>query len=355
MNIINKSFTRDRYEITMEVLERHHGLRLDSFIQECFPSWSRESIKKKIHEAHVKIEGRPFPHRPSVKVHFGEKIILEIIKDTHEDEYWNGEKLILQEIPDIIYQDENLVVISKPPFMATHPTGRHLFNCATVYLEQLLNIPIHSIHRIDRETSGILLFGKNPNTSATIGQYFETSVVKKAYFFIAKKNSPKVKEGAEFEARERLESGDKGKKRIYINHFSEKSENGKSAFTRFKIFRVVGDYCIGLAFPRTGRQHQIRVHAMIHGFPLIGDKLYLGSYKLFQNFKDHLATKEDFEFMELPRHALHALAINLPYKNGITFWGTFPKDLKDFMEEKLNLDSKVMFNEFKEEITKRFK
>ena len=82
------------------------------------------------------------------------------------------------------------VVTNKPAYMSTHPTGRHLFHCATVYYEQKLNqSTVHSIHRLDRETSGVLLLAKNPTTANQLTVEFENNNVKKCYFFIAEKIS----------------------------------------------------------------------------------------------------------------------------------------------------------------------
>jgi len=71
----------------------------------------------------------------------------------------------------------------------------------------------------------------------------------------------------------------------------------------------------------------------------VGDKLYLGSYPLFQKFKDNLATEEDFDFMELPRHALHSIALNINYLGARkTFTAPISKDLSDWIQTKLSIN-----------------
>jgi 23S rRNA-/tRNA-specific pseudouridylate synthase len=86
---------------------------------------------------------------------------------------------------------------------------------------------------------------------------------------------------------------------------------------------------VGLAFPKTGRQHQIRVHAMAHDFPLIGDKLYLAGYEYFSRYKDGLGTVKDQIRLRLPRQALHALSLKLAHHH---FHAPLPSDLTDWLE-----------------------
>jgi len=351
--IIHKSFTPQKYTAIYCVDEEQEGMRLDQFIQIYMESFSRETIKKKISEGDITIAGRTPPHRPSVKVHFNDQITLVTKKTVHEDEYWNGKKLKLQTTPEIIFKDESLVVISKPAYMATHPTGKHLFNCATVFLEAEFEKKTHSIHRLDRETSGILLVGRDPKQAAQLTTEFEKSAVKKCYFFCAKK-SLRYRSN-EFTAEERLGASEEGLKRVYIDHYPKDSKDGKSAKTDFKVLYEKGDYAIGLAFPCTGRQHQIRVHAMVHGLELIGDKLYLGSFKMFQRFKDNIAAESDYEYMELPRHALHSMALNIMYKGEKrTFFSPIPKDLKAWIEKKIPLDLDSLEKQLKLEIENYF-
>jgi 23S rRNA pseudouridine1911/1915/1917 synthase len=351
MTILYKKFTREFFEAAYLINEEQSGMRLDQFVQIYMSGFSREAIKEKIRDGHILIKGRPGKHRPNSKVYEKETVVLTIKKTTHEDEYWRGEKLEIDFDISMVYEDDNIFVISKPPYMSTHPTGKHLFNCATVVLEERTQRTVHSIHRLDRETSGILLLGKNPKAAQIHTQSFENELVKKCYFFIGQKSGELVSNN--FKAEERLAPDSReGRNRVYINAFPKDSKEGKRAETKFKILYQEGPYVLGLAFPQTGRQHQIRVHAKTHGFPLIGDKLYLGSYEMFQRFKDLYADQSDFDLMQLSRHALHAMALNIPFEGTRkTFISSIPQDLKAWVIENLKVDlsqfEKNLFEEIK--------
>jgi 23S rRNA pseudouridine1911/1915/1917 synthase len=177
------------FEVRHLVDEEHHGLRLDTFLGLYLDSFSREMIKKKISAKEITVVDRPGTHKPSTILHHRDEVVIRFFKTKYEDEYWKGEKLELQTVPDTVYEDDDLIVISKPAFMSTHPAGRHVFNCATVYFEMKYNQTIHSLHRIDRETSGILMLGKNPKMATEMMIRFEQDDVKKCYLFIAKKTN----------------------------------------------------------------------------------------------------------------------------------------------------------------------
>ena len=339
MSLISKAYRDDVFEVRQLVDDEHHGARLDQFVQIYLDSFSREMIKKKIKEKEITILGRPGTHKPSTILHHQDEVVIRFFKSKYEDEYWRGNKLELQMIPDIVFEDKELIVISKPAFMSTHPAGRHVFNCATVFFEMKYEQTIHSLHRIDRETSGILMLGKNPKIANEMMSNFENDDIKKCYFFISRANNL-YNGDKNFIANERMSSPGLGLKRVYVEHYPENSIEGKHARTFFFILEQVDDYIIGIACPQTGRQHQIRVHALAHGIPLIGDKMYLGSYEMFQRFKDHLATPEDHDIMEIPRHALHAIAIKIPYKTDKekVFITHIPTDLKNWILEKMKLN-----------------
>lgn len=334
MTILHKTYRDNVFEVHQLVDEEHHGMRLDQYLALYLESFSREIIKKKIKEKEILIVGRPGTHKPSSIVHHKDEVIIKFYKSHFEDEYWKGKKLELQMEPEVVYEDNDLIVISKPAFMSTHPAGRHVFNCATVVFEMKYQKTIHSLHRIDRETSGILMLGKNPQMATEMMERFEQDDVKKCYLFIGKiqKN---FKHLTEFIANERMGSPDEGLKRIVVESYPEHSPDGKHARTFFTILEKNEEYVVGLACPQTGRQHQIRVHAKAHGIPLIGDKLYLGSYEMFQRFKDQVATEEDHDHMELPRHALHAIALKIPYKKEEKLFITkIPFDLAEWISHK---------------------
>ena len=342
MTLIHKSFTPSQYSASYQVDEDQDGLRLDQFASLYLGSFSREAIKKKIKNGEVWIEGRPGKNRPSSFVKYMD-IVHIITKETvHEEEYWNGELIELDRNPETVYEDDDLIVCSKPPYMSTHPTGKHLFNCATVFYENIHKKTVHSIHRLDRETSGVLLLAKNPKTAQVMTDHFEQDRVSKCYFFIALPN--KQYEGhIEFESNERLGAKEGGLKRVYIDHHPVDSKEGKHARTLFRVLEKTDELVVGLAFPQTGRQHQIRVHAMVRGLPLLGDKLYLGSFEMFQRFKDNIATEEDHLLIQIPRHALHAIALKIPYQGkDQVFISHVPSHLKTWLQTNSKIDIKKL-------------
>ena len=338
MSEIEKSFTTERYVVSYPVTTEHDNLRLDQFVMQCMPTLSRQFLKKKIERGEVTISGRASPHKSSVRVHAGERVTVTTHNDGMiEDEFWHGEVVPRDVEPTILYEDSGLLAINKPPFMITHPAGKNLFYCATVFFETIYKHTMHSIHRLDRETSGILLLGKNPRTSQKVSALFEEDKVRKCYFLIAHKK--KDAKSFPFTARERLGRDDNAIPRGLISSYAENSPDGKDAETHFELILEKNDYVLALAFPLTGRQHQIRVHAATNGYPLLGDKLYNGDSSIFMRFKDFTASQEDHEKMQIPRQALHAAALKLTYpKDEYThFIAPLPKDLSQWIDINLGI------------------
>lgn len=333
MATLFKRFKPDLYEACYSVEEEEDGLRLDKYLSRFFPSFSREQIKRKISNGQVRIKNRPHPHKPNSKVYLDEEVYIFTPRGELEDEVWNGEKLPLPS-PSLIAKEDDLIVVNKPPFMTTHPTGKHLFYCATVFYEQEFNHTVHSIHRLDRETSGIQLLALNPKTATRYTDDFENGRVKKAYFLIAHKRK---EVSFPFSAKERMDHDMDFIPRVFVHCYPENSHMGRSAHTDFELLLEKDDYYLALAFPHTGRQHQIRTHAAFHGFPLLGDKLYNGDPSVFMRFKDQIATEEDHQLMQIPRHALHSVGIKLPDKE--VYIAGLPYDLKKWMEENMGIDT----------------
>lgn len=340
----SKSFRLDKYQVTHPVLIEHEGMRLDAFVSLYMPTLSREFVKSKIIKGEVVISGRRPPHKASVKVHQGESVLI-VTHNNHllDDEMWYGKPIELDQWPSTVYEDGNLLICNKPPFMITHPAGKHLFYCATVYYETQFNKTMHSIHRLDRETSGLLILGKNPEAAQTVGQLFEDDKVRKCYFLITVK-APNASP-LPFTAHERL-GQEEAPPRGMMYCYPPDSHLGKDAETTFELVWENETYALLLAFPVTGRQHQIRAHAFHYGYPLLGDKIYNGDPGIFMRFKDNLATQEDHEKMQIPRQALHALAIWMTYpnKNKIQRYTVeLPLDLTDWMKKNISLSLENLY------------
>lgn len=338
MSQIEKSFTTEKYVVSHPVKPEHDGIRLDQFVQTCMPTLSRQFLKRKIENGDIVISGRQPPHKPSVKVHTGERVTIT----THnngliEEELWHGKAIPKDQEPGVVFEDNDLIVINKPPYMITHPAGKNLFYCATVWFETIHKKTIHSIHRLDRETSGLLLLAKNPRTAQKVSQLFEDDLVKKCYFLIAKKQAKATE--FPFVAKERMDRQEGNIPEGMMSVWPETSNMGKDSETKFELLLEKDGYVLALAFPLTGRQHQIRVHAAYHGYPLLGDKLYNGDPGVFIRFKDIVATDDDHAKMEIPRQALHAvsLALTYPEHQEVHYQAPLPKDLADWLVEKLSI------------------
>ena len=115
------------------------------------PGHVPRSRQKKIRQKEVAIRGRGGRQKPNTRVRARDIVDFTIKKTTHEDEYWDGRLLGTGGAADFIRGTWDLLAISKPPRMATHPTGRHLFHCATVFLEQKTGSAVYPLHRLDRE------------------------------------------------------------------------------------------------------------------------------------------------------------------------------------------------------------
>lgn len=348
---IKKSFRADKVVAEYPVYQGDDGSRLDTFMQQHMPTLSREFVKSKIERGEIIISGRTPPHKPSVKVHFGETVTcITYNSPVLEDEHWHGETIDMSEEPIVVYEDANILAIHKPAFMTTHPAGRHLFYVATTYFATIYDKVIHSIHRLDRETSGLLILGKEYEATRLVSQMFENDQVRKCYFFIAHKRP-----GARpfpFTAKENM--GERpGVPRGMQQCYPLGSNEGKTAETSFELLLEKDDYVLALAFPKSGRQHQIRLHAAYHGYPLLGDKLYNGDPNVFTRFKDKELTEEDHKLLQIPRHALHAEALKFAYPDPNKmkmFRAPLGRDLKVWIEEKLHISAEEVEHMIEEKL-----
>lgn len=267
--------------------------RLDAFIARSVGNLTRATVQKLIEGGDVTVAGAPA--KPSLKLKGGERITLFIPPPRAAEA--TAEDISL----DILYEDHDLVVINKPAGMVVHPgagnSGGTLVNALLGHCHDLSGIggAIRPgiVHRIDKDTSGILVVAKNDLAHSSLAYQFKEHTVKRVYLALVY-GAPKGEKG-------KIESII-GRHPVDRKRMSGKARRGKHAVTKWQVVsRFSGITLVQLRL-ETGRTHQIRVHLSEAGYPLLGDKVYGGSGRL--------PSVTDLQLKglikELDRQALHA-------------------------------------------------
>jgi tRNA pseudouridine32 synthase/23S rRNA pseudouridine746 synthase len=166
---------------------------------------------------------------------------------------------------EILYQDEHIVVADKPHFLPTIPTGRFLKETLLVRLRQKLGIEeLVPIHRLDRETAGVVIFSSNLDSRGAYQSLFQKRLVQKEYEALA---GPLPGREFPFVYRSRMVEGDK--------FFTMKEAPGEpNSETMIDVVEQRGEHVLYRLWPHTGRQHQLRVHLSALGIPIVNDVFY---------------------------------------------------------------------------------
>ncbi|MCL2390144.1 MAG: RluA family pseudouridine synthase [Endomicrobia bacterium] len=222
---------------------------------------------------------------------------------------------------EIIYQDDNIVVVNKPSGMIVIP-DQHTYENKTLVgiLKKQLNRKIWVVHRIDRDTTGVLIFAKNAEAHRHLSMQFEHSQVSKKYLVLL---SGVLEE----------DEGTINKPILIEDRNVSIDDDGKESITNFKVLEHFRGYTFAQAQPLTGRRHQIRIHFWSLGHPLAIDAEY-GSADplLLSSLKRNYKAKDDEKEKPLiDRLTLHAaeLTLTLPGTNELkTFEVPLPKDFE---------------------------
>jgi 23S rRNA pseudouridine1911/1915/1917 synthase len=296
-----------------------HGLRADQYLARRIGRISRERAHSIILARDFLIDNRIV--KPSSRVKSGQRATLKRFAPdaTSDIENFSIEK---------IYEDNNILVVSKPPGLNIHPTANCLYKTLTFWLRS--NYPgekIHPCHRIDKETSGIVVCAKNRPAESLIKTAFMRGEVQKTYLAVV--------EGLLTKARMiEIPLGlQKDKGLVAIRMIEDPL--GKIARTKIRpvVIDGIGNRTLVLCKPLTGRQHQIRAHLSLIGHAIVGDKLYQGGDEFFDRFTkgDGVAQKTLAHY----RHALHATAIKFRlYDRFYSFKAPFPSDLRSLIKKR---------------------
>lgn len=278
------------------------GMRLDQFLQNHLKRTSRTRTQWIIKASAYGSEGQRL--RKNHRLMAEERVLL-----------WRApwdEEAVPHDLP-VLFEDDFVLAIDKPSGVPVHPTARYHKNTVIKMLEELRPDQRISLgHRLDRETSGVLLLSKTARGDSALKKLFmDHEQVKKTYAAI----TYGVPQQREFVVDLPLELDASSATKVKM-HVAPKGR-GLVARTTFRIIEIRkrGDARFALleCDLHTGRQHQIRVHLAATGTPLVGDKLYAFDETYFTRDRDGEGTAEDREKLLIDRHALHAARIDLPH------------------------------------------
>jgi 23S rRNA pseudouridine1911/1915/1917 synthase len=274
------------------------GTRLDRYLVGAFPDLSRSELQKMIEAGGVLVNGKPA--KASYKVRFDDHIQIWPPEPTHD-------LPVPEEIPlDVLFEDEYLAVVNKPHDMVVHPAKGHwsgtLANAIQFRFQQLSqlngNYRPGIVHRLDRDTSGVIIIAKEESAHRNLSYQFETRKVFKEYVAIT--NGVMDRDSDYIEGRIIRHPHERVKMTV-----TDEEDEGKEACSYYEVIERFRGFCFCRINPRTGRTHQIRVHLASIGCPVLADKVYGGRdcLKLSDLVQD-LAPEADEVLM--PRQALHA-------------------------------------------------
>ena len=241
------------------------NMRLDAYITSKYKDFSRATVQRLIEEENVLVNEKV--KKISYKIQIGDTIEINIPKPKEKN-------IKAQNIPiEIVYQDEDIIVVNKPKGMVVHPANGNwdgtLVNAIMAICKESLSgiggeIRPGIVHRIDKDTSGILIIAKNDKAHVNMCEQIKNREVKKVYIALVRGI---VKED---EATINMPIGrsTKDRKKMAVR------KDGKEAISHFKVLKRYNNYTMLQVKIDTGRTHQIRVHLAEIGYPIVGDMVY---------------------------------------------------------------------------------
>ena len=284
------------------------GTRLDKFAGEKCVELSRTHAQELIADGYITVNGRVA--KASLKLNIGDRV--DIIIPPAPSSLLSPEAIPL----NILYENDDLLVVDKPAGLTVHPASGHpdhtLVNAILFHFPHLADISDSLrpgiVHRLDRDTSGVMLVAKNKVAQANLIDQFKARAIRKAYLVLVKGRL--TPERGIIEAP--VGRDPRNRKRMAV------VAAGREARTEYQIVKYIGSYTLLEIIPETGRTHQIRVHLAAIGYPVVGDATY-GVKSLY-----------------LSRQFLHAcrLGFKLPSTGEyVEFTSELPQDLEQALRD----------------------
>tara|TARA_R110002049_G_scaffold182041_2_gene349720 strand:+ start:144754 stop:145710 length:957 start_codon:yes stop_codon:yes gene_type:complete len=295
----------------------HAGLRLDRSLAMLLPEYSRSKIQSWITQELVTVDGEFQAGRYSVAG--GEEIILNPVEEDQNIQHG------AEDIPiDIVFEDEHLMVVNKPVGLVVHPgAGNHtgtLMNALLYYNEQQSLLPRAGIvHRLDKDTSGIMVVAKSLVAHTALTNMLQARLVERRYHAIVRGH---MISGGTIDEPIGRHPNDRTKMAI--------SEKGKPACTHYKVVEKFKRHTWVEVKLETGRTHQIRVHFSAKKYPLIGDTVYAPRIQRVANVSQELNEC----LCSFPRQALHAYELSFEHPvtgEALNFTSDMPEDMNSLL------------------------
>ncbi len=312
-----------------------HGqvpLRVDKYMFERLQHSSRNRIQKAADSGYVHVNDHPVKSNYKVRPF---DVITLMLDRPHFDTSIKAENIPL----NIVYEDKQVIVVNKPAGLVVHPgcgnfTGT-LVNAIAYYLRELPsydpNDPqVGLVHRIDKDTSGLLVIAKTPDAKTKLGAQFFNKTTHRSYNALVWGNI------AEEQGRIEGNISRDPKDRLRMTVFLPDSGIGKSAVTHYKVIERFGYVTLVECILETGRTHQIRAHMKYIGHPLFNDERYGGSEILRGERSGSYKQFIQNCFKICPRQALHARTLGFVHPSTgkqMDFTSSLPNDMQQLIEK----------------------
>ncbi len=322
-----RDLSRPLEQLEILIPPERDGERLDVALASVLPWRSRASVRRLIEGGYVRLDRAGA--RPSRRVQSGDVVVVRIPRPIDP-----GPAMPAVDAVPVIYRDRWMVAVDKPAGMAVHPAGRTVDGTLIHFLHRQYHreaagdgevaVVPRLMHRIDRETSGVVVVGLDEQFHSAVARQFEDREVEKEYLAVVHGQPTPAQGTIDFGI------GPAARSAVRLKLEARRDGTGLPSLTHYRVLRSTGRFSLVELRPKTGRTHQLRVHMAAIGNPLVGDKIYGEDEQLFLAHLEGRLAAEDRERLILDRHALHAHRLRLyhPFaERSLTLEAALPVEL----------------------------